>query len=461
MPHSPPRREPRPLAERIGLGRPELRAWALYDCANSAAVTSIITAIFPVYFGSVAAAGLAPAKATEYYATATTIGLGMVAALSPLLGTLADVRPWKKPLLALFAGIGIAATAALALVGHGDWILAAALLVAITVGLNGSFVFYDALLPHVAREDELDRVSSAGYAVGYLGGGLLLAAQLAVILRPDLIGLPHGPGASAAAKTLPARLSFLSVALWWALFSIPLLRRVREPAVAEAPRRPPLALAVERLAGTFRNLRRHRQALLVLVAFLVYNDGIGTIIRMATLYGTELGLPAAALIGAILLVQFIGIPAAFLFGTLADRIGTKRAILIGLAVYTGVAILGYFTRTAVHFFALAVLVGLVQGGTQALSRSLFASLVPRRLSGEFFGFFAVSEKVAGILGPAIFALAIAVTGSSRAAVLSVIAFFAVGAVLLLAVDVEEGRRAVERADAAAAAGQGEAAAGAR
>jgi UMF1 family MFS transporter len=461
MPDSPYRGTPRSFAERVGLGRPELRAWALYDCANSAAVTSIVTAIFPVYFGSVAAAGLAPAKATEYYAAATTVGLGVVAALSPLLGTLADVRPWKKRLLALFAGIGIAATAALALVGHGDWVLAAALLVAITVGLNGSFVFYDALLPHVAREDELDRVSSAGYAIGYLGGGLLLAVQLAVILRPDLVGLPHGPGASAAARTWPARLAFLSVALWWALFSIPLFRRIREPAVAHPrldgskraagarPRRPALARAVERLAGTFRNLRRHRQALLMLAAFLVYNDGIGTIIRMATLYGTELGLPAGALIGAILLVQFIGIPAAFAFGSLADRIGAKRAILVGLAVYACVAVLGYFTRTAFHFFALAVLVGLVQGGTQALSRSLFASLVPRRLSGEFFGFFAVSEKVAGILGPAIFALAIAVTGSSRAAVLSVIAFFVVGAALLLAVDVEEGRRAAERAGAGA------------
>jgi UMF1 family MFS transporter len=456
MPTSSPSGTSRSLGERLGLGRPELRAWALYDCANSAAVTSIITAIFPVYFGSVAAVGLAPTVATKYYAVATTVGLAAVAVLAPLLGTLADVRPWKKRLLALFAGVGIAATAALALVGPGDWVLAAALLVFVTIGLNGSFVFYDALLPHVAREGELDRVSSVGYAVGYLGGGLLLAAQLAVILRPELVGLPHGAGASAAARTLPARIAFLSVALWWALFSIPLLRRVREPAVGERQRGPALALAFHRLGATLRNLRRHRQALLMLVAFLVYNDGIGTIIRMATLYGTELGLPAGALIGAILLVQLIGIPAALLFGALAGRVGAKRAILGGLLVYTGVAILGYFTRTIAHFFALAVLVGLVQGGTQALSRSVFASLVPRRLSGEFFGFFAVSEKVAGILGPALFALAIALTGSSRVAVLSVIAFFVVGAALLLAVDVEEGRRGAEAADAAA--DQGEAAA---
>jgi UMF1 family MFS transporter len=181
----------------------------------------------------------------------------------------------------------------------------------------------------------------------------------------------------------------------------------------------------------------------MLCAFLVYNDGIGTVIRMATIYGTEIGLPQGALIAGILLVQFIGIPCAFLFAGMAGRIGTKPAILAGLAVYTAVAVLGYYTRTAAHFFTLAVLVGVVQGGTQALSRSLFASLIPKQMSGEFFGLFAVSEKVAGILGPGMFAAAIALTGSSRSAILSVIAFFVVGALLLWRVDVDTGRRAAE------------------
>ena len=437
------------LLDRLGLGRPELRAWALYDCANSAAVTSIVTALFPIYFGSVAAVGLAPARATEVYALATTASLAAVAALAPFLGTVADVRPWKKRLLALFAGLGVAATGALYWVGRGDWILGAALLIAVNVGLNGSFVFYDALLPHVARKDELDRVSSAGYAIGYLGGGLLLAVQLAVILKPGLFGLAHGPGASEAARTLPVRLAFVSVALWWALFTIPLLRRVPEPAAAAGGAGEGTArLALSRLAATFRTLRGHRQALLMLLAFLVYNDGIGTIIRMATIYGTELQLPQGTLIGAILLVQFIGIPAAYAFAGLAGRAGTKRAILAGLLVYGLVAVLAYRMRTPAHFWALAVLVGLVQGGTQALSRSLFASLVPRHSSGEFFGFFSVCEKVAGVVGPGVFALAIALTGSSRSAVLTVIAFFAAGALLLSQVDVEEGRQAAEAAEAA-------------
>lgn len=436
------------LLERLGLGRPELRAWALYDLANSAAVTSVLTAILPVYFARVAAADLGPTAATQRFAVATTLGLAAVAALAPVLGTLADVRPVKKPLLAAFAGLGAAATALLFVVGPGDWLLASLLIVLLNVGLNGSFVFYDALLPHVARADELDRVSSAGFAVGYLGGGVLLAAQLAWITNPGLLGLPAGDAATPAQATLPTRLAFLTVAIWWVAFTVPLLRRVREPPVAGAVEGPAAAAALRRLRGTFRALRRHPQAALMLLAFLVYNDGIGTIIRMAAIYGTEIGLARAAVIGAVLLVQLVGVPCAFLFGAIAGRVGAKRMVLAGLAVYAGVAVLAYFTRGAREFFALALLVGIVQGGTQALSRSLFASMVPRHLSGEFFGFFAVSEKLAGILGPALFAATIAVTGSSRAAILSVIAFFVVGGALLAAVDVRAGQRTAREAEAA-------------
>jgi UMF1 family MFS transporter len=442
------------LLARLGLGRPELRAWALYDCANSAAVTSVLTAILPIYFSSVAAAGLAPAEATKRFALATTAGLALVALLAPLLGAVADLRPVKKRLLAAFAALGASACAALFLVERGDWLLAAALLVVVNVGLNGSFVFYDALLPHVAREDELDRTSAAAYALGYLGGGLLLAAQLALILRPGLIGLPEGAAATPSQATLPTRLAFVSVAVWWLLFTVPLLRGVREPPVragGAAARGEGAAAAAARLGGAFRALSRHPQALLMLAAFLVYNDGIGTVIRMAAIYGTEIGLPRGALIGAILLVQLAGVPFAFLFGALAARIGAKRAVLLGLAVYGVIAVLAYFTTSAAHFFALAFLVSTVQGGTQALSRSLFASLVPRHLSGEFFGFFAVSEKFAGIFGPALFAAAVALTGSSRVAILSVVAFFAVGAALLARVDVAAGQRAARAAEAAAGA----------
>lgn len=424
------------LLERLGLQRPELRAWAMYDWANSAMVVVIVTAVFPIYFASVAARDLAPAVATARFATATTIALVLVAVLAPVLGTIADVLPLKKRLLAAFLAIGVAAVAAMGTVGPGEWLLAAFLFAVANVGANGSFVFYDSLLPHIAKEDELDRVSAAGYALGYLGGGLLLALNLAWIQKPEWFGFPHGPGLSPRDATLPARAAFLSVAAWWAVFSIPLFRRVREPAVFEA--RPKgtsaIRLSLRRLAGTARAIREYPNAARMLLAFLVYNDGIGTIIRMAAIYGTEIGIGRGALIAAILLVQFIGIPFAFAFGALARRIGAKQAILLGLAVYAGIAIFGYFVRTTAHFFALAIAVGAVQGGTQALSRSLFARLIPRDRTGEFFGFFAVTEKFAGILGPAVFAATVAITGSSRGAVLGVIAFFVIGAALLWKVD---------------------------
>jgi len=440
------------LLARLGLGTPELRAWALYDCANSAAVTSVLTAIFPIYFVSVAAGALPPALATQRYALATTASLVIVAVLAPFLGAIADVRPVKKRMLAAFMALGASGCAALFFVGRGDWLAATALLVLINVGLNGSFVFYDALLPHVAREDELDRVSAAGYAIGYAGGGLLLALQLVLILHPGLLGLPAGSEATPAQATFPARLAFVTTAIWWVAFTIPLLRRVPEPKIAPGPQgaAAPLSFGatLSRLGGTLRALSRHRQATLMLIAFLLYNDGIGTIIRMAAAFGTEIGLASGALIAAILLVQFVGIPFSFLFGSIAGKVGAKRAVLAGLVVYTGIAVLAYFTRTETHFFVLAVLVAMVQGGTQALSRSLFASLVPRHLSGEFFAFFGVADKFAGIFGPAVFAATIAVTGSSRLAVLSVIGFFAVGALLLLLVDVGAGQREARAAEAA-------------
>ena len=206
--------------------------------------------------------------------------------------------------------------------------------------------------------------------------------------------------------------------------------------------------AFRTLRETFRHLGRYRQAVIMLVAFLIYNDGIGTIIRMATIYGTELGIGRGALIASIMIVQFVGIPFAFLFGAFARWIGNKRAVMVGLVVYGIISVFGYFMRTGTHFLILALMVGMVQGGTQALSRSLFASLIPRQQSAEFFGFFAVVEKFAGIFGPALFAQVIALTGSSRGAILSVIAFFVVGGVLLHFVDVEQGQRAAREAEAA-------------
>jgi UMF1 family MFS transporter len=433
----------RRLLERLGLNRPEHRAWALYDWANSAFWTTIIAAVFPIYFARVAASDLPPAVATARFAAATTLAMVLIAILSPVLGAMADYAGLKMKMLGAFLGLGVVATAAMYFIGRGDWKLALVLFVLGNIGVTGSLVFYESLLPHIAREEERDRVASAGFALGYLGGGLLLALNLLWIQKPGLFGIADEAAAS--------RLSFLSVALWWLGFSIPLFRRVREPERRleedETGRESPLRIAFGRLGETFRELKIYRQAFLMLSAFLIYNDGILTIIRMATSYGTEVGLDQGVLISALLLTQVVGIPFAFLFGWLAERITAKRAILLALAVYVVISIVGYRMRTASDFYLLAILVGTVQGGSQALSRSLFSTIIPAHKSAEFFAFFGVFDKFAGIFGPALFALTITATGSSRDAVLSVIAFFVVGGMLLSLVDVEEGRRVAREAEA--------------
>jgi UMF1 family MFS transporter len=440
---------PPSLWSRLGLGRPELRAWAMYDWAASAAQTTIMVAVFPIYFVKVAGAELPASGATQRLAAVNTLALVVIALLSPILGAISDYRGIKKRLLAGFMFLGVAAVGGMFFIRRGEIDLASALFMVALIGAAGSFVFYEALLPHIAPPDEIDRVSSAGYAVGYIGGGLLLALNLAWIQKPAWFGLPSGPGLAETQATLPVRLAFVSVAVWWLVFSLPLFRRVPEPPPRLEPDehlgKSPTKMAFVRMAETFRELRGYRQAFLMLSAFLIYNDGIQTIIRMATAYGTELGIGQNSLIAAILLVQFIGFPCTFLFGMLAGRIGAKRAIFLGLVAYAAISVLGYFMKNATHFYVLAGLVGMVQGGTQALSRSLFASMIPPHKSGEFFGFFSVFEKFAGIFGPLIFAGTIAATGSSRNAILSVIGFFALGAALLWKVDVEEGQQAARQA----------------
>ncbi len=655
------------------------RAWVLYDWANSAFATTILAAVLPTYYSGVAGATLpSEATATGYWSVTLAIGLFIVALLSPILGTISDVRRGKKAFLSLFVMIGVIGTGLLVFVGTGDWLLASILFIVGRVGFSASIVFYDALLPHIARSDDVDKLSTTGYAIGYLGGGLLLAVNIVMIF---VLG-----------SELGARLSFLSVAIWWAVFSIPVLRVVPEPPAATAalgPGENVLTVSFKRLRQTFRDLRQYRELLKYLIAFLIYNDGIGTIIGIAVIYGAELGLGTLSLIGALLLVQFVGMPFAFIFGRLpaagdprrafflafivwnlvflplvavgarrtldtdltgaprpdtptldgaigtgvvdlddaaavqrglfaedgaavtpapdvwqaatvddaefdrealtylstettdaaytlrfngesvalfysagpdrgifrvyldgvpyefddddlqtgevdayrrtvrwnnrltieaddsgvhtlvvqntgrahpdatgtridvgrlevlpaprisslplilgllaaiqasgllfawtigqrlfaglAESLNTKRSVLLALFIYMVIAVLGYFVDSVLEFWLLAWLVAVVQGGSQALSRSLYASMSPRAKSGEFFGFFSVMEKFAGILGPILFATVIAVFGNSRPAVLSLIALFVIGGWLLARVDVEEGRRIAREEDAA-------------
>lgn len=421
------------LLDRIGLGTPELRAWAVYDLANSAYYTTIVAAVFPIYFRRVVAADLEEAEALSAFAWASTIAILVVAIVAPILGAIADHAAIKKRLLAIFAGIGITTCFAMFWVTEGEWLFALTLFVIGNIGVAASVVFYESLLPHLVGPSELDRVSTAGYAIGYLGGGVMLAINLLMIQQPAMFGF-----ADAGVGT---RVSLAAVGLWWLVFTLPLMLKVPEPRALAGDRGKVSVIdGVRHLMGTFRELRKYRQALLFLLAFFVYNDGIQTMIKMAAIYGDTIGLDSGAMITALLLTQFIGVPAAFGFGALADRIGAKASVYVGLGVYIFIAALGYYMRTSFHFFALAVLVGLVQGGTQALSRSLFASMIPRHKSSEFFAFFGVFERYAGVLGPAVFATVVSLSGEGRLAILAVLVFFIVGALLLTRVDVDAGRR---------------------
>jgi MFS transporter, UMF1 family len=434
-----------PLLERLGLHRPELRAWAMYEWATTGMWAVIVATVFPIYYHSVAAADLPEEIRGMYFGIATALGIALVAVVAPFMGAITDRAAIKKPLLGAFAALGIAGSGLLFFVQEGNWLLGLSFFVLVNIGANGSIVFYDALLPHVARAREVDRVSTGAFAIGYLGAGLLLAFCLLMIQMPHLFGLPEG--------TLAVRLSFVAVAVWWAVFSIPLFLRVGEPPAELAPgevvEKSTFRFAWNRIRNTFRALRSYRYAFIFLIAYLIYGDGIGTIIRMAAIYGEELGIERGHMIGAIVMVQFVGVPFSFLFGMLAGRIGTKRSIFLGLLVYTGITILGFFMTSALHFWMLAGLVGMVQGGTQALSRSLYASMIPAYKSGELFGFYGVMDKFAGMVGPLVFGFVWGATGSPRLAILSIIVFFVVGAAVLYAVDEDEGRRIAREAQARA------------
>jgi UMF1 family MFS transporter len=385
-----------------------------------------MAALLPIYFASVAAKDLPGPQATAAWGVTTAVSLVLAALLSPIAGAAADLLGRRKALLLLSAGAGIAATTLLATVGENEWPRASIYYILAHVPFVISFVAYDSLLPHIARPGDLDRISARGYAVGYIGGGLLLVLNAAMVLFPASFGL--------ASPASAMRASFLTVALWWGLFTIPLARRVPEPPADPSRSRTSLAAipmqTFRRLAGTLREIRAHREAWKFLLAFWLYGDGIGTIIKMATIYGSEVGIGRNDLIGALVLVQFVGVPFSLLFGKAAKKIGARAGIFVGLAVYALLSLGAFFLSEAWHFWLLAFFVGTVQGGTQALSRSFFASLTPPERSGEWFGFFSVSSRFAGIAGPLLFALAARSTGSSRPGALVIVLFFVAGAALL-------------------------------
>ncbi|MDY6845750.1 MAG: MFS transporter [Chloroflexota bacterium] len=419
-------------------------AWVMYDWANSAFATTVMGAILPNYF----AAYIASEGALSIWGYTVAIGSLIAAVISPVLGAIADFRGSKKKFMAFFISLGVISTALMFLIDQpGDQLLASVLYILGTIGFAGSLVFYDALLPHVASEDEMDQVSSRGYAMGYIGGGLLLLINVAMIfLGPSLL---HNMDETEATK-LMMRLSLASVAVWWAVFSIPIFRRVKEPArMVETSEfgQNVLSVGFKRFFRTLKDISKFRDLFWFLLTFFVYANGIGTIITMAVAFGTDLGFGTMILIGTLLMVQFVAAPFSILFGKLSKKLGIKKSITLSLLVYTLVSIFGYFMSKEWHFLLLGFGVAMVQGGSQALSRSLVGKLMPKSKTAEFYGFFSVSEKFNTVVGPFVMALITQLTGDGRWGIVSLVIFFILGIIMLRGVNIERGIKQAQEEDA--------------
>jgi len=412
---------PRP---RSVLRRRPVVAWALYDWANSAFATTVMAGFFPVFFKQYWNAGVPVTESTFRLGVTSGLASLLVALMAPVLGAIADRSSSRVRLLMLVTVLGAASTAGLALVGQGQWLVAVGLYLAASLGFWGGIVFNDSLLLHVAEPEEYDLVSGYGYALGYLGGGLLFAVNVGMTLKPALFGLAD---ASAA-----VRASFVMVGIWWLVFALPCVLWVRER--ESGPRVAALAAVRQgfaELRGTLRAIRRYKPILWFLAAYWLYIDGVNTVIKMAVDYGLSLGFEASSLVAALLLTQFVAFPAALAFGWLGRRIGARRGIFLALAVYAAATCYAYFIRDVSDFFVLAVVVGLVQGGVQSLSRSYFGRLVPEGKSSEFFGFYNMMGKFAAVIGPLLTGVVARVTGDSRLSILSIVILFVAGGALLV------------------------------
>jgi UMF1 family MFS transporter len=405
--------------------------WAMYDWANSAFATTVMAGFFPVFFKEYWNSGVDAATSTFRLGMANSLASLLIVLLAPLLGAIADCMSRRKAMLFSFAFLGVLMTAGLYLIGEGDWFLAAFLYVLAIIGFSGSNVFYDSLLPFVSRKDKIDQASALGFSMGYLGGGILLSINVLMALHPEKFGLADGAAA--------IRISFLMVAAWWLIFSLPLMLLVEEPdGSASGWSVNVLQAGFKRVWTTLQEVRQLRNIWLFLVAYWLYIDGVDTIVRMAVDYGLSLGFDQNSLITALLITQFTGFPAALAFGWFGGRYGPKTGIFIGLAVYILVTVWASVMDSVSEFYYLAFLIGLAQGGIQALSRSsLYARMIPADRSAEFFGFYNMLGKFAAILGPVMIGWVGVISGNPRTGILSLLVLFVVGGLVLVGVKVEE------------------------
>ncbi|MEE8119168.1 MAG: MFS transporter [Gammaproteobacteria bacterium] len=408
-------------------------SWAFYDWANSAFATTVMAGFFPIFLKQYWSSGSDPNESTFQLGLANAIAGLVIAIIAPALGAIADRGGAKKKFLLFFTIMGIVMTGALYFVQQGNWLVAIIVFVVATVGFTGGNVFYDSLIIDVATDEESDFVSAFGYSLGYLGGGLVFAVNVGMTLKPELFGL--------ADMAEAVRWSFISVSVWWTVFCVPVFLFVREPGEQQDHGGfiNVIQAGFRQFRNTFSEIRALRTVFLFLLAYWFYIDGVNTVIKMAVDYGLSLGFPTSSLITALLLVQFIGFPAAIAFGYLGEKFGTKFGLYVGIMVYTGVTFWAYYMDTVSEFYAMAVAIGLVQGGVQSLSRSFYSRIIPSDKSAEFFGFYGMFGKFAAILGPFMMGWIAVSSGSPRLAIVSIAILFVIGAAVLFFVNESEGR----------------------
>lgn len=406
-------------------------SWAFYDWANSAFATTVMAGFFPVFFKSYWAAGMSASESTAQLGTANALASLIAVLLAPVLGVIADRAGHKKRLLLLFAALGSLMTGCLFVVAEGYWLVAVGIYAVGIIAFAGGNVVYDAMLLDIAERHELERVSALGFALGYLGGGLLFAVNVMMVVQPAWFGL--------ADKAEAVRMAFVMVAFWWALFSLPVLLFVPDRSgTAGVSPASGFRAAWRELRKTWQLLRRLRMAFTLLVAYWFYIDGVDTIVRMGVDYGLSLGFPAESLLTALLITQVVGFPAALLFGRLGERMGAKRAIWLAITVYVLVVFWASHMAESWEFYVMAVAIGLVQGGIQAMSRALYARMIPAEHAGRLFGLYNMMGKFAAIIGPLLVGWVTLATDSARLGILSILVLFAVGGLLLSRVDVARG-----------------------
>ena len=406
------------------LKRKKVISWALYDWANSAFATTVMAGFFPLFFKSFWAADLSPAESTAVIGTTNSLAGLFIMLSAPILGAYSDLGKLKKKFLAFFALLGVLSTGYLYFIPQGDWVIAASLYALAVVGFSGGNIFYDSLIVSVSKQEQRHKVSSLGFSMGYLGGGLLFVINVLMYLNPAWFGL--------SSQSEAILWSFLSVAIWWAVFSLPLFMSVEEKSNAEISKGlfENITEAFKAVVSTLREIKKHKRVAMFLIAYWLYIDGVDTIVRMAIAYGSDIGLDASSMITALLLTQFVGFPATLVFGIFADKIGFKKILTIGISIYILVTFYAYYMTTALEFYILAGTVGLVQGGVQAISRSFFSTIIPMNKEAQFFGFYNLVGKSAVFLGPVSVSWVALIFGNPRYGILSLLFLFVPGLVLL-------------------------------